>query len=153
MLCKYEHFFLLKTSSLILNWVPLCLFYQHIMPERLSSQSNKIWNQRDLKNPKFSTLVNREKFVSVAKTYIQKIQFSIFFMNWEKMRSPDKATLKKPKISLWVWKNLEVQPKTNTQKIPILNLWTNWENCFNLNFTVENKTGNLHEIRHLTFQT
>ena len=61
-------------------------------------------------------------------------------MTWEKMRSPDRATLKNPKIFLQIGKNLEVQPKANTQKIPILNLWMNWEKlCPNLSFTVEKK--------------
>ena len=70
------------------------------------------------------------------------------------MKNPAKATFKNPKISLLIGKNLEVQPKTNTQKIPIWNLWRNWENLYPyLSFTVENKIGNLHKIRLLTFQT
>ena len=57
-----------------------------------------------------------------------------------KMRSLTGATFKNSKISLLIGKNLEVQPKTNTQKIPTLNLWMNWENlCSNLSFTVENR--------------
>ena len=62
-------------------------------------------------------------------------------MNWgEKMRSLARAILKNPKISLLIGKNLEVQPKTNTQKIPTLNLWMDWEKlCPNLSFTVENR--------------
>ena len=80
------------------------------------------------------------KFGSVAKADIQEIQFSIFVMNWVKLQSPEKATFKNPKISLWIWKNLEIQPKINTQKIPILNVWMNWEkSCPNLSFTVQNK--------------
>ena len=75
-------------------------------------------------------------------------------MNWEKSRSPASATFKNPKISLLIEKNLEVQPKTNTQKIPIWNLWRNWENLYPyLSFTAENKIDNLHKIRLFTFQT
>ena len=75
-------------------------------------------------------------------------------MNWEKSRSPARATVKNPKISLLIGKNLEVQPKTNTQKIPILNLWRNWENlCPYLSFTVDNRISNLHKIGLFTFQT
>ena len=75
-------------------------------------------------------------------------------MNWEKSRSPARATFKNPKIFLLIGKNLEVQPKTNTQKIPIWNLWRNWENLYPyLSFTVENKIGNLHKIWLLTLQT
>ena len=84
----------------------------------------------------------------------QKKQFSIFSMNWEKLKSPARATFKNPKISLWIGKNVEVQPKTNTQEIPILNLRMNWKYlCPNLGFTVEDKIGNLHQIGLLTFQT
>ena len=69
--------------------------------------------------------------------------FSYFFMNWEKLGSSARATFKNPTTSLLIGKNWEVQPKTNTQKIPILNLWMNWENvCLNLSFTIENKTIN-----------
>ena len=64
-------------------------------------------------------------------------------MNWEKLGSPARATFKNPKLSLSNGKIFEVQPKISTQKIPILNLWMNWENfCPNLRFTVENKIGN-----------
>ena len=74
-------------------------------------------------------------------------------MNWKKSRSPVRATFKNLKISLLIGKNLEVQPKTNTQKIPIWNLWRNLENiCPYLNFAAENKIGNLHKIRLFTFQ-
>ena len=62
------------------------------------------------------------------------------------------------------WKNWEIQQEQHlkilkslweleTQNIPILHLWMNWEKLYpNLNFTVENKMGNFHEIRLLTFQ-
>ena len=56
------------------------------------------------------------------------------------MRSLARATLKNPKIPLLIGKNLEVQPKTNTEKIPTLNLWMDWENLYPyLSFTVENR--------------
>ena len=59
-------------------------------------------------------------------------------MNLEKLRSPARATFKSLKISLRIRQNLEIQPKTNTQKIPNLNLWVDWENLYhNSNFTVE----------------
>ena len=69
-------------------------------------------------------------------------------MNGEDLGNTAIATFENPTISLLIGKNLEVQPKTNTKKIPSLNLWMNWENfCPNLSFTVENKIGNLHKIR------
>ena len=84
----------------------------------------------------------------------KKPNFSLFFMNWGKLRRSPTATFKNPKTTLLIGKNLEVQPKTNTQKFPILNLWMTWKNvCPNLSFTVENKISNLHKIRLLTFQT
>ena len=97
---------------------------------------------------------------------LQKYKFPKCLVNWEKfgiateatLRSPDRVTFKNLKVSLWIgnnlevslWvrKNLEVKSKTNTQKIPVLNLWMNWEKlCPNLSFTVENKIGNLHKTR------
>ena len=59
-------------------------------------------------------------------------------MNLEKLRSPARAPFKSLKISLRIRQNLEIQPKTNTQKIPNLNLWVDWENLYHdSNFTVE----------------
>ena len=86
--------------------------------------------------------------------YLKKNQFFIFFKNWEKSSSPTRAIFKNFTLSLSNGKTLKVQPKTNTKKIPILNLWMNWENfCPNLSFTVENKIGNLHKISLLIIQT
>ena len=61
-------------------------------------------------------------------------------MNWEKLGSSARATFKNLRISLLIGKNWEVQPKPNTQKIPILNLWMNLENvCPNLSFSLLKK--------------
>ena len=49
LLYKYEHFFSMKTCNLIMNCVP----YKHIVLERPSSQSGKVWNQGDFKTPSF----------------------------------------------------------------------------------------------------
>ena len=56
LLHKYEHLFFLKTGNLVTNWVSLSLIYKHTVPERLSSQPNKIWNQWNFKNPNLPTL-------------------------------------------------------------------------------------------------
>ena len=66
-----------------------------------------------------NSLVNWEKFGSATWVYFQKIQFFIVFMNWEKLKSLARETFKNPKIFLLTGKNLEVHPKTNTQKNPI----------------------------------
>ena len=66
---KYKYMLFLKTDILILNWVPISFFYNHPIPERLSSQSI-------LPN----SLVNWEQFGSTNQAYVQKKkQFSIFF--------------------------------------------------------------------------
>ena len=66
-------------------------------------------------------------------------------MNWEKLGSPARATFKNPNSLCQMGKSSKYSLRpTNTQKIPILNLWMNWEKfCPNLRFTVENKIGNL----------
>ena len=54
---------------------------------------------------------------------------------------------------MWIGKNLEVQPKNNSQKSQILNLHTKREKLDpNLCFTVEDKAMNLNKIRLLLFQ-
>ena len=102
MSCKYENFFSMKTDNLIINWVTLSL--ANILFLKGYSQFNKIWNQGDFENPDFPTLVNCEKFISKTFAYIHKTQFSIFFMNQDKMRGSARATFKNYKIPLWVGK-------------------------------------------------
>ena len=46
----------------------------------------------------------------------KKKKESIFFQIWDKLRSPVKATFKNSKISLWIEKNFEGQPKANAKK-------------------------------------
>ena len=69
------------------------------------------------------------------KLIFKKFNFPSFY-ELRKMRSLATATFKNPIISLLIEKNLEVQPKTNTQKIPTLNIWKDL--CPYLSFTVEN---------------
>ena len=71
----------------------------------------------------------------------------MFILNWEELRSPARATFKNPKISWLIRENL--YRKTNTKN-------PNFESMdelgkLDLNFTVENKAGNLHKIKLLTF--
>ena len=72
--------------------------------------NDQIWSQEGFTNPNFPTL-----YSGLGK----KIQLSIFFLNWEKLRSTLRATTKNPKISLWIGKKLgttaELQPKNNIQ--------------------------------------
>ena len=84
-----------------------------------------------------NSLANWEKFESATQAYIQKSNFFIFFKNWEKLRSPARAIFKNP-ILFVKWENLGSKPwKTNTQKIPIFNLWMNSENfCPNLSLKI-----------------
>ena len=67
-------------------------------------------------------------------------------MNWEEFRRPARATLKNPKIYWLIRKNLE--RKTNTKNPDFESMDELGE--FDLNFTVENKVGNFHQIRLFT---
>ena len=84
--------------------------------------------------------MNWEKSLSATSTYIQNYPIFHLFHELRKMEKSSQNSIKKS-LDLFVnWKNLELQPKTNTQSIPTLDLWTNWKNSYsNLNFTVENK--------------
>ena len=56
---------------------------------------------RGLQKFQFSnSAVNWEKFQSKAQAYVPKTQFLLFYLNWKKLRSTDKAAFKNPKISL-----------------------------------------------------
>ena len=73
-------------------------------------------------------------------------------MNWEKLRSPARATFKDSNfLSLCelgkTWKH-SLRPRFQR---PNLNLLMNWEKlCTNLSFTIENKMGNLHKAGHIS---
>ena len=61
-----------------------------------------------IKSQSPNSLVNWEKFESTIKIYIfKKKQFSIFFMNWEKLISSDRATLKNLKKFFVNWEKRE----------------------------------------------
>ena len=136
-----------KTINLIIQ-VPLYLL--QTLPEILSALSNKLRNPGDFSELGGIWKCNLDLYSKKTK----KNQLSTFFKTWGKMRSPDRAKFKNPKISLQIRKNLELQPKPNTQKILIQILWLDCEKLrLNLSFTVENKIGNLHKLRLFTFQT
>ena len=105
LLYKYEHFFFLKICNLIMYWVPLSPSYR--------LQASCVWKTILAISQLLSELGNIWKY---NKGLYLKTQFSIFFVNWEKLISPTKATFKNLKISLWIGRNLKVQPKTNNQK-------------------------------------
>ena len=69
---------------------------KHTVPERISSQFNKIWNQGDFKNLNFPTLKNLKNL----EVYIHKTQFLIFFMNWEKLCPNLSFTVEKKVVHL-----------------------------------------------------
>ena len=89
---KCEHFFFLKNSNLIVNWVP-SLFYKS-----LGLQNSQIPN----------SLLNWEKSGNEAWAYIQKTYFYIFFFNLEKLRSSARATFKNPEIFFLIGRSLKV---------------------------------------------
>ena len=121
-----------------------------ILSQSKSSQSKKISNKREFKNLNFQNLQWIGINVKAQSRIIFKKLNSPPCYEWEKMRSSDRATLKSRKMFLSILKNLEVQPKNNTQKIQILNPWMNWENfCPNWSFSVEN----LLKMRQFAFET
>ena len=72
-------------------------------------------------------------------------------MNWEKLRSPARATIKNPKISLLIGKNWEVQFKTKIQKSQFwIYRWTVKSYVLILSYTVENEMGNIHKAGHIS---
>ena len=84
--------------------------------------------------------MNWEKFGIANPGLYSKSSIFHLFHELQKMKSLARATFKNLKISLLIRKNLEVQPKANSQKMPTSNLWMNWENlCPNLSFTAENR--------------
>ena len=62
----------MKTGNLIPNWVPLNFSYNHLVPEKLSSQSILL-----------NSLVNWEQFGSTTYAYVKKTVFHLFTLNWE----------------------------------------------------------------------
>ena len=80
---KYKHTLFLKTGNLILNWVPLSFFYKHPMPERVSSPSYP--------SQFFSELGIIWKYY-LGLCLKKEAIFHLFFLNWEKLRSPARAT-------------------------------------------------------------
>ena len=65
-----------------------------------------------------------------------------------------RATFKNSETFLWIRKNMEIQPKTNTQKFQFW-IYRSVRKSLDpmLSLTVENKMGNLHKIRLFTFWT
>ena len=68
-------------------------------------------------------------------------------MNWEKLKSPARATFKSQFSNFFVnWDKFESTALVQDSEVPILNLQINWEKlCTNLNLTAKNKIGNLHK--------
>ena len=83
---------------------------------------------------------------------LQKSQFSNILVNWEKFGS---AALAFQKSQFTTFMNREKRGSIHSSRptlIQILNLRMNWERIYpNLSFTVENKMGNLHKERMVTF--
>ena len=72
-------------------------------------------------------------------------------MNWEKLRSPTKATFENSNFQFpgqlgKLWQ----QSLRPAFKSVSFNLWMNWENlCPNLSFAIENSMGNLRKTGHI----
>ena len=73
-----------------------------------------------------NSLVNWEKVEEQPRLIFKNPNFR-FLQELGNIRCPARATFKNLEISLLIGKNLEVELKTNTQKIPILHLWMIWK--------------------------
>ena len=73
-------------------------------------------------------------------------------MNWEKLRTPARATFKHPNFqSLSELGKLGSTTYAQDSQVPISNPQMNWEKLNpNLSFTAENKKGNLHKAGHIS---
>ena len=69
----------LHIGNLIINWIPLS--HAHTVPERVSSQPNKIWQQGDFKNSDFPTLYWIGKNLEVQHRLILKNP-NFLFLSW-----------------------------------------------------------------------
>ena len=105
LLYKYEHFFFLKICNLIMYWVPLSLSYR--------LQASCVWKTILAISQLFSELGNIWKYNTGLSL---KTQFSIFFVNWEKLISPTKATIQKSQNLFVNWKKLESTAKDQQSK-------------------------------------
>ena len=88
-LCKYQHFFSLKTGNLIINWAP----YKHTMPESLSSQSDKKINGSS--KITISQLFSELGKICTTQSYIQKTPIFYLFLELRKPKKSIKSNLQK----------------------------------------------------------
>ena len=98
---KYEQFFSLKTGNRNLG-SPLS--YKHTVTDSLTKYAIK-------GTSKISILL---LFSELGKTWRYNI---VLYSN------PARVTFKNPKISLWIGKNLEFQPKPKTQNFESMDKW------------------------------
>ena len=136
--CKLQPFTKYLTPTLVFMWNTYQQNFMFISSNRASFHLP--WKKNLEKHPKVSKYYEND-----CKLIFKKPNFSSFSWIGQDWESPARATLKNPKIALWIGKNVEVKATTNTHKILILSLWMNWESlCPNLSFTAENKIGNMH---------
>ena len=112
---KYEHFFLLKTGNLITNWIPLSLphfptniHYLKEYPQNLTKYEINVTSKTSI-SQLFSELGKIWKYN--LGLYLKK-QFSIFFINWEKLEISAMSNNQKSQNLFANRGNLGVQPNS-----------------------------------------
>ena len=113
---KYEQFFFLITSNLIVTCASL-FFRKRTVPARLRSQYSKTWKQGDFKNPNSST------YKWIGENWKCNLDFhsknSLFYLFQElgKTSSPARVTFKHPNISFRIGKTLQCSLRPNYEWI------------------------------------
>ena len=102
-LYKNEHLFFLKTGNFTIIWVP----YKHTVPERLSSQSEKIWNKGDFTNPNSQLFNKLGKNLEIEPRPISENPVYNLFTEMGKIEKPVNNNIQKSQNLIMHWKKLE----------------------------------------------
>ena len=154
MLYSYEYLFFWKTESCIENWVHLSLVetYRAWKTVLAISQNMNQWGLQ--KSQFFQFFIELRK---IGNTNLEKIFFFLSF-SWKRknwlVQLGENSNIKKYLCESGKnLQSLKLYSYGQHLKISNLNLLMKWEKLSsNSSFTVENKIGNLHKIRLLTFQ-
>ena len=112
---------------------------------------SKIMKAREPQKSQFPNCsLNWEKLGTKVQANIRKSQWSIFFMNREKLRVPARATFKNPNFQSFCELGKTWKHKSKIQKSQFwIYRWLK-KLCLNLSFTAENMMGNVHKAGHIS---
>ena len=154
MLYSYEYLFYWKTESCIENWVHLSLVETYLAWKTVLAISQNM-NQWGLQKSQFFQF-----FIELRKIGNTNLEKKFFFLSfsWKRknwlVQLGENSNIKKYLCESGKnLQSLKLYSYGQHLKISNLNLLMKWEKLSsNSSFTVENKIGNLHKIRLLTFQ-